>query len=229
MTTLVVLQPSYLPWLGFFDQVRRCDHFVFYDDVAYDKNGWRNRNRIKTASGPVWLTVPVRTKGRMSQAINEVEIANTLPWARKHLRTIAEAYAGAPHRDAYLPALADLLERRWDRLADLDIEASRLMCGWFGLERPMYRSSELDIGGDRNSRLLALCRHFGATTYLSGNAAQAYLDVPLFAAHGIRVEWQSFQHPEYAQQHGPFLPLMSALDLVLNVGEECSAVLAGHN
>ena len=225
MTTLVVLQPSYLPWLGFFDQVRRCDHFVFYDDVSYDKNGWRNRNRIKAASGPVWLTVPVRTKGRMSQPIHDVEITNTIPWARKHLKTVAEAYAASPHRDAYLPALAELLERPWDRLADLDIAISKLMCGWFGLQRPMHRSSELGIGGDRNARLLSLCQHFGVTTYLSGNAAQSYLDVGLFTDHGIQVEWQDFQHPEYPQLHGPFLPLMSALDLVLNVGEECSAVL----
>ena len=226
MTTLVVLQPSYLPWLGFFDQVRRCDHFVFYDDVPYDKNGWRNRNRIKAASGPVWLTVPVRTKGRLGQLINEVEITDTIPWARKHLTTIAEAYAAAPFRDSYLPALADLLQRRWERLADLDIAVSKLMCGWFRLDRPMHRSSTLEIGGDRNARLLALCRHFGATTYLSGDAAQAYLDTELFAQHGIAVQWQDFKHPQYPQQHGPFLPFMSALDFVLNVGDECTAVLA---
>jgi hypothetical protein len=226
MTTLVVLQPSYLPWLGFFDQVRRCNHFVFYDDVPYDKNGWRNRNRIKTASGPVWLTVPIRTKGRLGQLINKVEIANTVHWARKHLTSISEAYAAAPFRDAYLPALADLLQRRWERLADLDIAVSKLMCIWFGLERPMYRSSELGIGGDRNSRLLALCHHFGATTYLSGDAARAYLDTGLFAEHGIHVQWQEFKHPQYPQQHGPFLPYMSALDLVLNVGDESAPVLA---
>ena len=226
MTTLVVLQPSYLPWLGFFDQVRRCDHFVFYDDVQYDKHGWRNRNRIKAAVGPVWLTVPVRTRGRMGQPINEVEIANAAPWARKQLKTIEEAYARAPYRAAYLPPLAELLERDWERLADLDIALSRLMCGWFGLDRPMVRASELEIGGDRNTRLLAMCRHFGADVYLSGNAAQAYLDVALFTAHGIRVEWQNFQHPEYPQLHGPFVPAMSALDLVLNVGEECEDVLA---
>jgi WbqC-like protein family len=226
VTTLVVLQPSYLPWLGFFDQVRRCDRFVFYDDVQYDKNGWRNRNRIKSAAGAVWLTVPVRTRGRTGQAINEVAIAKTSPWARKHLTSIAEAYARAPHRDAYLPLLAAILERQWERLVDLDIALSRLMCGWFGLDRPMFLASELGIGGDRNTRLVALCRHFGADTYLSGNAAQAYLDVALFAAHGIRVEWQNFQHPEYPQLHGPFVPLLSALDLVLNVGEECADVLA---
>jgi hypothetical protein len=225
MTTLVVLQPSYLPWIGFFDQVRRCDHFVFYDDVQYDKHGWRNRNRIKAASGPVWLTVPVRTRGRMGQPICDVEVSNETPWARKQLKTIEEAYARAPHRQPYLTALSELLDRPWERLADLNIATSQLMCGWFGLARPMHRSSQLGIGGDRNARLLALCQHFKVDHYLSGAAARSYLDLDLFAAHGIRVEFQDFGHPEYPQQHGVFLPYMSALDLVLNVGEDCSKVL----
>src|SRR5262245_59414656 len=156
MTTLVVLQPSYLPWLGFFDQVKRSDVFVFYDDVQFDKHGWRNRNRVKTARGPVWLTVPVLHSGRTGQRIDEVEVDHRVPWARKHLRTIREAYAHAPFLDTYLPQLADLLERDWTLLVELDIALARLMCGWFGLERTMYRSSQLGIGGDRNARLLAL-------------------------------------------------------------------------
>ena len=226
MTTLVVLQPSYIPWLGFFDQVRRSDYFVYYDDAQYDKHGWRNRNRIKAAAGPVWLTVPVRTRGRMGQQINEVEIANGTPWARKHLKSIEEAYARAPHCAAYLSPLAELLGRHWERLAELDIAVCKLMCSWFGLDRPMVRASELEIEGDRNDRLLAFCQHFGADTYLSGDAARSYLDVGLFSAHGIRVEWQNFQHPEYPQQHGLFVSHLSALDLVLNVGDQCAAVLA---
>ena len=113
MTTLAVLQPGYLPWLGFFDQVRRADHFVFYDDVQFDKHGWRNRNRVKSGKGPVWLTVPVRARGRMGQRINEVEIAEGVPWARKHLQTIEQLYAQSPYRSLYLPELSELLQRRW--------------------------------------------------------------------------------------------------------------------
>jgi hypothetical protein len=225
MTTLVVLQPSYLPWLGYFDQVRRSDVFVFYDDVQFDKNGWRNRNRVKTAKGPVWLTVPVRQRGRAGQRIDQVEVDGRIPWARKHLRTIQEAYARAPFLADYLPDLADLLQREWTRLADLDIALSRQMCAWFGLERRMYRSSELGIEGSRNARLLALCRHFDADRYFSGTAARDYLDASLFDAAGIAVEWQDFPHPQYPQLHGKFVPFMSALDCVFNVGADCAALL----
>jgi WbqC-like protein len=225
MTTLVVLQPSYLPWLGFFDQVKRSDVFVFYDDVQFDKNGWRNRNRVKTARGPVWLTVPVRHTGRAGQRIDQVEVDARAPWARKHLRTMREAYAQASFLDRYLPELADLLEREWTLLVELDIALSRLMCAWFGLERPMYRSSQLDIGGSRNERLLALCRHFAADRYLSGESAREYLDVGRFNDAGVAVEWQDFAHPHYPQLHGAFVPFMSAIDCVLNVGEGCGALL----
>jgi hypothetical protein len=225
MTTLVVLQPSYLPWLGFFDQVRRCDVFVFYDDVQFDKHGWRNRNRVKGGRGPVWLTVPVRAGGRMGQRIDEVEITDEARWARKHLQTLEQLYARSPYRNAYLPELTDLLQRRWERLVELDIALTHLMCDWLELERPMYRSSQLNVGGDRNTRLLALCDRFGADNYLSGDSARAYLDIDLFAAHGVRVEWQAFRHPRYPQLHGDFIPYLSAIDLLLNVGDRSRLVL----
>lgn len=225
MTTLAVLQPGYLPWLGFFDQVLRSDVFVFYDDVQFDKHGWRNRNRVKSAKGPLWLTVPVRHSGRSGQPINQTEIDPNLPWARKHVRSIAQHYAGAPFLSRYLPELEDLLCRHWASLAELDITLTKRMCEWLGVERKMYRSSELQISGDRNLRLLNLCRHFHANVYLSGSAAREYLDVAAFADAGISVVWQDFEHPLYQQLHGPFISHLSAIDLLLNVGPDSRAVL----
>lgn len=226
--TVVVLQPGYLPWLGFFDQLRRSDVFVYYDDVQYDKHGWRNRNRIKTQSGPLWLTVPVRHSGLGFPRIMDVEIDSRSPWARKHVASIRQAYAGTPFLGRYLPELEELLQRRWERIVDLDIAAVDVMARWFGLVRRTERSSELGIGGERSERLLAICRHFNASKYISGDSAQDYLDTDLFARHGIDVEWQRFTHPTYPQQHGEFVPFMSALDLILNCGDESLAVLEGH-
>ena len=125
--TLVILQPGYLPWLGFFDQMRRSDVFVYYDDVQYDKHGWRNRNRIKTPSGPQWLTVPVRHSGLGSPRIVDVEIDSRTPWVRKHLASIRQAYAAAPFLRQYMPELEELLQRRWERLVDLDLAVAELM------------------------------------------------------------------------------------------------------
>jgi hypothetical protein len=226
-TTLVVLQPGYLPWLGFFDQVYRSDIFVFYDDVQFDKNGWRNRNRIKSPAGPHWLTVPVRVNS-LEQRIFETEIDDRQPWARKHLGTIRQFYAKAPYLKRYLPELEGvLMGRSWERLIDLDVAVIELMCRWLGIERRMLRSSELGATGERSERLLNICLSQGASRYLSGSAARSYLDTELFSDHGVEVEWQDYQHPVYAQQHGEFIPFLSALDLLLNCGDESAAIIRG--
>lgn len=229
MTTLVVLQPGYLPWLGFFDQMKRSDIFVYYDDVQFDKQGWRNRNRIKSPSGPHWLTVPVRHKNLDKTQILDIEIDNRSPWVRKQVGTIAQFYAKAPYLDQYLPELEDFLYQTWDRLVDLDLAVAELMCQWLGLKRKFVRASKLGIEGEKSSRLVAFCRHFSADRYLSGDSAKNYLDEDLFAANGIRVEWQCYQHPTYRQQHGEFIPYLSALDLLLNEGEASAAILSGSS
>lgn len=225
--TVVILQPGYLPWLGFFDQLRRSDVFVYYDDVQYDKHGWRNRNRIKTQNGPAWLTVPVRHSGAASSRIDEVEIDNRTPWPRKHVATIRQAYARAPFTAAYVPALEELLHRRWERLLDLNLASAALLAEWLGVHRRIERSSALGVSGDRMSRLVNICQHFKASKYVSGPAAKSYLDVTAFEAHGIEVEWHQYDHPTYLQLHGAFVPQLSALDLLLNCGAEAPLIAFG--
>jgi hypothetical protein len=218
VTTLVVLQPSYLPWLGYFDQMQKADAFVWYDDVQFDKNGWRNRNRIKSPKGPLWLTVPVHHKGRSLQPISAVEIDNRQSWRRKHLLSVEQLYAHAPFSDAVFPRLAEILNQPWLRLVDLNIAATEWIADELAIATPRHRSSQFGIEGDRNGRLIDFCRHFGATRYISGDSAREYLDVAQFGAAGIEVVWHSYQHPNYPQLHGDFVPYLSALDLLLNVG-----------
>jgi WbqC-like protein family len=225
VSTLVVLQPGYLPWLGFFDQLLRSDVFVYYDDVQFDKHGWRNRNRIKSATGPLWLTVPILHSGRHGQRILDVEIDNRRPWAKKQLASISQCYAKAPFLSRYFSELERALLHASPKLAELDIALVDLMCKWIGIERRIVRSSRLGVEGGQSERLVNLCKEFGADRYISGDAAKDYLDVPMFAASGVTVEWQSYQHPTYAQLHGDFVPYLSALDLVLNVGPDSLGVL----
>ena len=218
MTTLVVLQPSYLPWLGHFDQMCKADAFVWYDDVQFDKHGWRNRNRIKGPKGPLWLTVPIFHSGRALQSINAAEIDNCQSWARKQLRSIEQIYARAPFRVPVLAKLSEIMLRPWKHLVDLNIETTKWLAEELAITTPLYRSSQLAIDGDRNERLINLCRHFQASRYLSGDAARDYLDVARFAAAGIEVVWHTYKHPEYPQLHGDFVPELSTLDLLLNLG-----------
>ena len=224
--TVVVLQPGYLPWLGFFEQLARADVFVYYDDVQFDKHGWRNRNRIKAASGqPHWLTVPIRHHGLDQPSILDVEIAPGAPWARKHVGTLRQFYQGAPYCTRYLPELEELLNRRWRLLVDLDLAVVDLLCSWLGIQRTIRRSSQLGVGGERSERLVHLCLRLGATDYYSGSAAHAYLDSALFAARGVRVHWQEYQHPVYRQLHGAFIPYLSAIDLLFNCGPASREIL----
>jgi WbqC-like protein family len=225
--TVVVLQPGYLPWLGFFDQMRRADVFVYYDDVQYDTHGWRNRNRIKTQHGPLWLTVPVRHSGLSKPRILDIAIDARTSWAKKHVASIRQAYASARFAKQYVPALEEVLTGPWERIVDLNLAVADLLAGWLGIRPRVERASALGIGGGQTERLVNICRHFGATRYLSGSAARDYLEVGLFESNGIAVEWQDFTHPVYPQLHGEFVPYMSAIDLLLNCGDESRAVLEG--
>jgi len=227
--TLVVLQPGYLPWLGFFDQMRRSDVFIYYDDVQFDKHGWRNRNRIKSPSGPQWLTVPILHHGKGQPLINDTLIDTTSGWPRKHVGTLRQYYARAPYVKQYLPELEELLNRPWTRIVDLDIAVVDLMAGWLKLTPTVVLASASGIGGARSERLVNFCLHVGAQRYVSGSAARDYLDVGQFESRGIEVVWQDYHHPVYAQQHGPFVPCLSAIDLLLNCGDDSAAILKGEH
>lgn len=222
---LVVLQPSYLPWLGYFDQYDWSDVFVLYDDVQYDKNGWRNRNRILTPQGPTWLTVPVRLAGRDFPPILEVAIDNSKDWRRKHKLSLEQAYRKAPFFSTVYPALAEVLDREWEQLVDLDLAMLRALVELLGMEWKLLRSSELGVPGQKTERLLGLCRKLGATEYLTGDAARSYLDEAAFQDLGIRVHWHGYVHPEYRQRSGEFVPYMSVVDLLFHHGPESRSIL----
>lgn len=218
--TVAILQPGYLPWLGFFDQVNRADIFILYDDVQYDKHGWRNRNRIKGPQGYHWLTVPVFHNAHGEFPIlREARIDNKTSWAKKHLGTIRQYYSKAPSFGDLFEELNAILSQRWDFIAELDIVLITAFLKRLGITTPLIRSSELAIEGSQSGRLVNICHHFQATRYLSGDAAQSYLDTKLFRDHGMEVEWQQFKHPVYPQQYGEFLPYLSIIDFLMNCKE----------
>ena len=228
------LQSSYLPWLGFFDQIARCDLFVIYDDLQYTRKDWRNRNRIKTPNGPLWLTVPVAVSGPGPALIREVRIASDPGWSGRHWRMIRTNYARAPHFAAGAPWFEELYRRRWTLLADLNREVLSHCLDALGIRTPVIHSAEAGLerwfrrwrpGGDATDRILFLCRHFGAESFVEGSAGRAYIDLGRIERAGIALEFQDYRHPGYRQLFGPFIPYLSIVDLLFNEGENSLAIL----
>ena len=226
--TCVILQPSYIPWRGYFHQIFKADVFVFYDDVQYDHNGWRNRNRIKTAAGPKWLTIPVRARGKewKEMSILDMKTAETERWRRIHAETIRHSYAKAPYFGRYWEMVERWYAGTDDSLAEFTIRTTIELAAALGIGETRYaRSSELDCAGSKTERLLAILRRVGADHYVSGPAAQEYLDVGMLAEAGVTVEWMRYDYPEYPQLFPPYLAKVSALDLLFNTGPAAGSYL----
>jgi hypothetical protein len=220
---VVIVQPSYIPWRGHFDLMRRADLFVFYDDVQYDKHGWRNRNRVKGPQGTQWLTIPAQTRGVVIQNTPICAVPTVgRDWAQKHLATLTHFYAAAPHFDEHRSWLQSLYADPPELLADFTIRTSMAIAERLGITHTRFlRSSTLGVEGRKSERLLAVLAKVGATHYLSGPSAKSYLDEAQFEAAGIAVEWMDYAgYPEYPQLHGPFDPQVSVLDLMFMTGAD---------
>jgi hypothetical protein len=225
---VVILQPSYIPWRGYFHQIQKADVFVFYDCVQYDKHGWRNRNKIKTSNGPQWLTIPVNSKGCVSAglAIKDASIVWNANWAEKHLRSITQSYGKAPFFREYLPLVESIYGRRDEKLADFTCATTEAIARTLGIKHTTFiRSSSLPTEGTKTDRLVGILRQLGATHYVSGPSAKAYLEKEKLDEIGVSMEFIAYDYPEYPQINGPFEPQVSVLDLLFNVGPKAAGFI----
>jgi len=222
-----VHQPQYIPWLGYFDKIAKSDAFVFLDNVQYKEREFQNRNKIRTAQGAAWLTVPVISQGLGRQNISAVRIDNELDWKRKHLGGLRSAYAGSRYFSKYYPEFEAILAREWEYLKDLNVAIIKYMLVELSITTTISFESDLNIASTRSQRIIDICRRLQADTYLSGSGGKDYLDVTLFSREKISLLYQEFRHPEYEQRFRPFLPLMSVLDLLFNCGPESRKILTG--
>lgn len=220
---VTIHQPQFLPWLGYLDKIDQADVFVVLDTVQYKKNEWQNRNRIRTAQGWQWLTVPVHYS--FGQRINEVRIDETSDWRARHLRALVLSYGKAPYHQRYAEGLRSLYARSSDQLARVNLATIRWLLEGFGITTPLRLASEMTLREEPTDRLIDICRVVGATRYLAGAGAQAYLDVARFEASGVELEIQEFHHPTYPQCYAPFVSGLSAIDLLLNCGDQALTCL----
>ena len=222
-------QPNYLPYLGFFHKALRSDAFVIVDTVQFVKRGpfgWIHRNRIRTAGGWMWLSVPGLTSGKFTQRIDEARIAPHVPWRRKHWRSLEAAYRRYPHFEAHAPFFERLYAREWERLPDLAEEVIRYLLAAFEIRVPVHRASALGVEGKAGDLILGLCRALGADAYLSGTHGKDYLDPEAFERAGVRLQFSAFRHPVYSQApYEGFVPDLAAVDLLFAEGPRAGEIL----
>ena len=227
---LAAMQPTYLPWMGYFDLIDQSDVFVILDTVQFEKQSWQQRNRIKTKQGPQWLIVPVQQD--LGQRIRDVRIAPDRDWRRKHWLSLEMSYRKAPYWSDFSPPIQEIYDTEWSALAELNVRLIETICSVMGISGSLIRSSTLDIQGTRTEFLVNLCRFFHADRYLSPSGSFGYMQEDgAFQGTGIEVDFQTYNHPEYAQRNMPFTPYMSVLDLIFNVGPAARDIIRSgrHN
>lgn len=206
------------PWIGLFEQVRLAHDFVHYDDVALPQGrSFMTRVQIKTAQGPQWLTIPVR---RGANLIRDVLIDDTQNWQRRHLGTLRQAYAHAPHVTDMIDLVESIYGRGFRYLSELNCHSIERIAQYFGLIPRFLSSSQLPAQGRSTDRLISICLELGASVYVTGHGARNYLDHSKFEEAGVTVEYMHYEKRPYSQLHGDFTPYVSILDLIANIGRK---------
>lgn len=224
--TISIMQPTYLPWMGYFDLMDQVNIFVLLDSVQFEKRSWQQRNKIKSPKGELLLTVPVLTKGKFDQKINQVKINKSKHFPKDHLKAIGYNYNKAKYFKKIYPELEKILNKSFNLLVDLNIELIVWLKNLLGIKTKIKKSSLLKTRGRKADLLINICKLLNANTYLSPIGSKAYLkDGQIFKANNIRLSYQQFNHPQYCQLYGKFIPYLSILDLLFNKGSESLKVI----
>jgi hypothetical protein len=226
---LTAHQPVYLPWLGLFHKIALADAFVSFDTVQYLPKDWNNRNRIKSASGPIWLSVPVLRKGYMEKPISGIEINNAVPWGRKHWQSLYLNYKKAPHFDRYASFFEELYAREWRFLVDLNDHMLRWFLETLGITVAFSSASDHRFEGHKSDLVLDMCRKMGADLYIFGALGKDYAHKEAFDEAHVQLLFQDYAHPLYPQLHGDFVSHLSIVDLLFNCGDRSLEVLMSGN
>ena len=226
--TCAISQPTFLPWTGWFDLVDQSDVMILLDDVQFSKQSWQQRNRLRTRNGLEYISVPVKTAGRLAQRIIDCKLADDR-FVHKTLGTLQANYAKAAFFGESAEELARILKfaASTASLLELNCELISWMAGKLGITTPMVRASALAVTGRRGEHVAALCEAVGAEHYVSPPGAEAYLseDRSAFDRRGIVISIQVYEHPEYPQCFEPFMPYASALDLIFNAGPAAGEIM----
>jgi len=224
--TIAIMQPTFLPWIGYFAMIDRVDEFVFLDSVQYARRSWQQRNKVKTPDGPKWVTVSIISKGLRDQKISEARVDHETGSLEKIERTICANYARAPFFKPYSAEFIDILRSKPEKLADLNTTLIRWAMGVLGIRTPLASSEALAVEGAKADLLASICRERKADRYLSAPASREYLEESsALSDAGVALEYHEYEHPSYPQPFGEFAPYMCVADLIFNAGPEGLPIL----
>lgn len=223
--TAVITQPTYLPWLGYFEQIAKSDVFIFLDTVQFVRRSWHSRNRLKGSNNQlIWLTVPVISHPQKTPLL-KIQISQNQPqWRRKHLGTIEACLGNSPYFKSVFPFIQEWINYEYKYLADLNIAGIKMFSDLLGLSSKFIRASELNPQGKRTELLVNLCKQLNVDRYYSSIGSKVYLDEEdsLFIDAGIQLNYQAWEHPIYPQLSGDFVSHLSVLDAIMNLGSSAT-------
>ena len=225
---IAIHQANYFPYPGFFHKINQADVFVIQDDVKFD-NRITNRNKIISSSEYTWINVPIK-KGHKSLPIMDVKINNEIPWGKINLKKICAGYNKAKFFHLYKDYFENLYKKEWNNIFDLNFETIKQVLRWLDIKVEIVIESELRVSGQPTERLVKVCKKLGADTYISGIGGKRYLDEKLFEKNKIILKYQNYNPITYHQYRSKsFIPNLSIIDLLANVGSESGKLLKESN
>ncbi len=223
---VAIHQPNYIPWTGYFYKIAKSDVFVFFDDVQMPRGkSVVTRNKILAPNGHIWLTVPVKDRGKMLK-INEVEIAEG-NWNEKHWKSIEVSYCKSQFFEELKEDFKAIYMKNWTNICELNVELIKKVLELFEIDTKLVFSSDVPAKADKNERIIEIIKHFGADTYISGKGegSQRYVFEEDFKKNDINLIFNEFKHPVYKQNYSGFVPNMSVIDLLFNIGDKARDII----
>ncbi len=217
MKKVAIMQPTFFPWLGYFSLLNAVDEFVFLDDVQFEKRSWQQRNLIKILDEPKWLTIPVNSKGKYDQIINEVTLTEGYKNKKKILKTIYHNYKKSKNFEDIYPKLECVVLKETDKLVEFNIEFIKFVCKLLKIDTILTKSSSLNCNGIKDQRLVNICILLSSKHYIAPPGSKHYIvKGKHFNKNSINVSYFYFEHPIYSQLGQNFIGYLSVLDLIMN-------------
>ena len=217
--TIGIHQPNFLPYGGFFKKVMLSDIFVILDNAQFSKSDFHNRNRIKSNNGALWITIPVKTSGKLAQLITETEMIDNIPWRKKHLKSFEQYYRKAPFFNTVFPLIEEVYNFDTANLAEFNINIITKFSEYLKIGTELRTASTLTAAGHSTERLVNICKELSGGKYLYGEGGKNYMDLSLFEEAGIEPELCAFHPDPYPQRGDGFEPNLSIVDIMFNLGE----------